>query len=499
MASAMYLRKSRADDASESVETTIARHKKILTEFAAKNGIPIAESYEEVVTGDGLFVRPEMLRLLHDVEAGQYDCVLCMDIDRLGRGGQKDAGIILETFKYSGTKIATLDKTYDLENELDEELAEFKTFISRRELKIITKRLRRGLLETVKEGGYIANAPYGYEKTVIDRRPSLKIKESEAYFVRMIFDLYVNQGVGCSVIAETLNNLGAKPRRSDRFCRTSVQHILRNPAMCGNIVWERTKWIRKGKLGNDHCIRMNQPEEQWIVTRGLHEPIVSQDLFDRAQTIYHGRYHPPCNDGTVKNPLSGLVFCGRCGHPMQMHRRNSGTPYAYLRCFTKGCCPAARFEHVEALILRLLQGELSRAMPETETDPSALERALSAAKKEIALALRQKSNLYDLLEQGVYTPAVFQERAAALDAKTENLRKTEAAQAQALARLLERRQRPPVTLLQYYLGAAPAQKNALLKNIISRVIYEKEPGAGRCDFSLTVYLREKVEEAGGLP
>lgn len=494
MASAMYLRKSRADDAGESVEATIARHKKILSEFADKNGIAIAESYEEVVTGDGLFVRPEMLRLLQDVEAGRYESVLCMDIDRLGRGGQKDAGIILEAFKYSGTKIATLDKTYDLENELDEELAEFKTFMSRRELKIITKRLRRGLRETVREGAYIANAPYGYEKTVIDRRPSLKIKESEAYFVRMIFDLYVNQGLGCASIAETLNSLGAKPRRADHFYRTSVQHILCNPAMCGKIVWDRTKWIRKGKFGNDRCVRLRQPEDAWIVAKGLHEPIISEELFRQAQQIYHGRYHPPCNDGTIRNPLSGLVFCARCKKPMQMHRRNAGTPYAYLRCFTKGCCPAARLEHVEEALLRLLDLELRAPhVPPAGQEPADLERALSAVKKEIALAQRQKDNLHDFLEQGVYSPETFLERRAALEAKLDSLREMELSRQTALDRLFQARPEAE-TLLQYYRRAAPAQKNALLKSMISQVAYEKEPGAARRDFSLTVYWNPRARD-----
>lgn len=491
MASAMYLRKSRADDASESVETTIGRHKKILTEFAEKQGLAVAQSYEEVVTGDGLFVRPEMLRLLRDVEAGMYESVLCMDIDRLGRGGQKDAGIILETFKFSGTKIATLEKTYDLENELDEELAEFKTFMSRRELKIITKRLRRGLQETIKEGAYIANAPYGYEKTLIDRRPSLKIKESEARFVRMIFDMYVNQSLGCSAIADALNQLGAKPHRAEQFCRTSVQHILRNPAMCGKIVWDRTKWIRKGKFGNGHCMRLPQPEDQWIVTQGLHEPIVSQELFDQAGKIFHERYHPPCNDGTVKNPLSGLVYCKNCGRPMQMHRRNAGASYAYLRCFTKGCCPASRLEYVEEALLEALWDVLS-AQPSAQPrrDPAPLKGALAAAKKEIALAQRQKSNLYDLLEQGVYTPAVFEERHAVLEKKLQKLHENEAAQRKNLENLLAASTlKGAATLLDDYMEGTPAQKNTLLKNLIAKITYEKPPGSPRRTFSLTVHFK----------
>ena len=64
------------------------RHRKTLLEFAEKNALTISEQniYKEVVSGDALYARPEMLRLLKDVEAQAFDAVLCMDIDRLGRG-----------------------------------------------------------------------------------------------------------------------------------------------------------------------------------------------------------------------------------------------------------------------------------------------------------------------------------------------------------------------------------------------------------------------------
>lgn len=497
MGSAMYLRKSRADDANEPVEATIARHKKFLMEYAEKKQIQILAIYEEVVTGDSLFIRPEMLRLLGDMEHGRYASVLVMDIDRLGRGGQKDAGIILEAFKFSGTKIETPDKLYDLDNELDEELAEFKTFMSRRELKIITKRLQRGLRQTIREGGYIANAPYGYIKAEINGKPSLQINELEAGFVRMIFDMYVNQGVGCSLIAETLNSLGAKPHRSGAFCRTSVQHILRNPAMCGKIVWDRTKWIRKGKYGNEHHIRTCQAQEKWIVTQGVHEPLISEELFNRAQEIYHGRYHPPCNDGTVKNPFSGLVFCAKCGKLMQMHRRSSGAPYAYLRCFTKGCSPSSHLEHLETALLLHMEYELARLhvqiqAPAKQACPS-LEKALKETERELALAQTQRSNLHDLLEQGVYTAGVFRERSALLEERLALLRKQAAEQAAALKRMagtsLEKQAARISNALLCYRAAAPGERNAMLKQMISRIVYSKEKGAAQMDFSLTVYWK----------
>ena len=320
MKTAIYLRKSRAEDVNDSVEDTLRRHKETLLSFASKNDLVVEEIYEEVYTGDSLYSRPQMLRLLESVEDGRYDGVLCMDIDRLGRGGMREQGIILDTFKFSNTKIITPRKIYDLNDELDEEYTEFETFMARRELKTIKRRLRRGLEKTIAEGGYVSNAPYGYERVFENKLPTLRIKEEEAAFVRLIFDLYVNKGIGCQMIAYTINDMGAKPHRAASFGRTSVMRILKNPTYNGKIVWNQKQHIRKGSKGNDKTIVIYNPQEKWVVTDGHHPKIIDDALFQQAQEIIKRRSHPPSNKGIVENPLSGVVFCKNCGAPMQRTR-----------------------------------------------------------------------------------------------------------------------------------------------------------------------------------
>ena len=159
MITAVYLRKSRADRQDESIDDTLQRHRDTLLALAGDRGDTVAAVYEEVVSGDSLYARPEMLRLLEDVSAGRYEGVLCMDIDRLGRGGMSDQGIILDAFKNSGTRIITPRKVYDLNNELDEEYTEFETCLARRELKLIKRRMQRGLRKTVDEAARFVGFP----------------------------------------------------------------------------------------------------------------------------------------------------------------------------------------------------------------------------------------------------------------------------------------------------------------------------------------------------
>ena len=58
----IYLRKSRADVEAEKLGEgeTLARHKKILTELAARKGLYVEKIYEEIVSGETIEARPEI-------------------------------------------------------------------------------------------------------------------------------------------------------------------------------------------------------------------------------------------------------------------------------------------------------------------------------------------------------------------------------------------------------------------------------------------------------
>lgn len=100
---AIYLRKSQADKDVEgqTVEEVLARHKKILTDHAARKGLYIGEIYEEVVSGETIKDRPEFQRLLSDCYAGKWTGVLVVEVTRLSRGNQGDAQKIIDCFTYS--------------------------------------------------------------------------------------------------------------------------------------------------------------------------------------------------------------------------------------------------------------------------------------------------------------------------------------------------------------------------------------------------------------
>ncbi len=192
---AIYLRKSRKDMEAEQqgAGETVARHRKILNDFASKHNMIISKEYKEIVSGESIASRPVIQELLSDVEKGIWTGILVVEVERLARGDTMDQGLVSQTFKYSNTKIITPLKTYDPNNEFDEEYFEFGLFMSRREYKTITRRLHNGKLSSIKEGKFIApQSAYGYEKYKLKGQKgySLKVNEKEAKAVRLIYDMY---------------------------------------------------------------------------------------------------------------------------------------------------------------------------------------------------------------------------------------------------------------------------------------------------------------------
>ena len=191
----IYLRKSRSDLEAEAhgEGETLSRHEHTLLELAKRQHLNVTDIYREVVSGDTIAARPMMQRVLSEVEQGGWSGVLVMEVERLARGDTIDQGIIAQTFKFSGTKIITPIKTYDPDNEFDEEYFEFGLFMSRREYKIINRRLQRGRLASAKEGKWPSGlAPFGYRRVKLknEKGCSLEPIEEQAAIVRMIFDLY---------------------------------------------------------------------------------------------------------------------------------------------------------------------------------------------------------------------------------------------------------------------------------------------------------------------
>ncbi|SQB57801.1 resolvase family protein [Clostridium perfringens] len=496
----IYLRKSRADEELEKTlgeGETLSKHRNALLKFAKENKLNVTDIKEEIVSGDSLFFRPKMLELLKEVENNMYYGVLVMDIDRLGRGGMKDQGIILDAFKESKTKIITPLKTYDLDNEMDEEITEFKTFFSRRELKTINRRMQGGRIRSIEEGNYIAtNPPYGYDISFIKKNRTLKINEDEAPAINLIFKLYI-EGNGASAIANELNNLGYKTKLGNNFSPSSVLTIIKNPIYIGKIPWKR-KDIKKSKTPGKVKDTRTRDKSEWIIADGKHPAIVTNEIWESAQKVLKGRYHIPYQlSNAPVNPFAGIISCGICGKKMVMRKARG---INRLMCIYKCGNKSTRFDNVESDCLEALKDYLSNYSAEIKNsikkeDIDMYSIQITNLKKELTTLNNQRLKLFDLLERNLYDEDTFLERSKNINDRIENITHT-------LKSLEKKVKKNSYTSYEedikhfknvldaYNLTKDVSKKNNLLKSILYKIEYTKTEKGKDYEIKLFPKLRK---------
>ena len=315
-----YLRKSREDLELERIKKldTLQQHERFIKNRAKELGIKIRKTYKEVVSGELIQERPEIQKLLKDLETGTVDGVLIVEVERLTRGDAKDQGIISQTFKYSNTKIITLNKIYDPNCDEDEEYFEFGLFMSRREYKSINRRMQRARIASVIDGKYCASVPpFGYRKVRLKNSKgfTLEIDKPEAEIVKKIYNNYKN-GIKENKICNWLNTLDVKPRFSDTWMPSTVKDILKNPVYLGKIRWNYNKTRKTMKDGVIQKKRTRGTAEEVILTEGLHPAIIDDETFKLVQNQKENNPRLK-QEYEQKNPLAGLVKCSFCGRTLQ--------------------------------------------------------------------------------------------------------------------------------------------------------------------------------------
>lgn len=482
MSYCIYLRKSRKDAELERLGEgeTLARHRKTLLEFAKSKNITIGEIYEEIVSGESIAARPQMQRLLKDIENNMWDGVLVMELERLARGDTKDQGTVAQAFKLTDTLIVTPNKTYDPVNEFDEEYFEFGLFMSRREYKTINRRLQAGRLASIKEGNYIGSAaPFGYDKVKLTGSKGYTLAEnSEADYVRMIFDMYVNKNMTAGKIADYLTSIGVKPKKGNGvFSSSSIRDILINPIYIGKIRWN---WRPNKKTVHDGVVIVSRPRQDLdnvTLVDGKHPALISEKLFYQAQAK-HGQNPKLHVNRELRNPFAHLIYCRDCGKSMILKRDKNGSNR--LICPNKYChVSSCSFDTLETAILEIINNKLGAlkieaAQIKNRTDEQkAYQVNIKKIEQEISQVNIQQNKLYDLLEQGIYSQDIFAERQTTLKNKKKDLEEKlilvrnecidQADYDNYIHKVSE--------LLKLYPSLDPTTQNKMLRAVVKKIMY----------------------------
>ena len=305
---------------------------------------------DEAITGTQVAKREEFQRLINDCMNGDIDLIITKSISRFARN-------TVDTLKYVRVlKEKSIEVFFEEENihtlSMDGELLlTILSSVAQQEVENISANVKKGLKMKMQRGELVGfQGCLGYDYNPEDK--TLAINEEEAEVVRYIFRRYV-EGAGGSVIAQELHNLGYKTKRGNTtWAETTVIGIIKNEKYKGDVLMGKSFTvdpISKRRLDNFG------EEEQYLV-RNHHEPIISEEIFEKAQEILKRRAKPRRlnPDGkrekfSRKYAFSCLLECGFCGGSLTRRCWHSGSQYSKViwQCVTstkkgKKNCPDSK-------------------------------------------------------------------------------------------------------------------------------------------------------------
>ena len=381
-----YLRRS-----TDRQEQSLDDQRKAIYRYAATEGFEIASEYaDDAISGADTLARKQFLKLIADAQ--KSDCgfshVLVYDVSRFGRVGADEAGHYRHLLSRAGVEVVYVaegmrgDQTDDL-------LLGVKQFVAHQTVRDLSKVTIRGQVSRVNKGSWCGGRPpYGFdlqhsgadgvafeiiryidngerESRDTEGNVTRVLKKGDALgstkggsarlvlgdpvkvaVVRRIFDEYANGESGFGSIAERLNRdsipSGGLDRGGIRSTRLwsagTVRDMIRNPAYRGAMSWNRISYAKFHRVEGQQAkalaksavgkVKRND-ETEWITVEGVHDAIVSPDLFAKAKRMMTSR--SGCarealrtTHGSSPYLLSGLVTCARCGSKWQGYRTHKG-------------------------------------------------------------------------------------------------------------------------------------------------------------------------------
>ena len=376
---ALYIRLSK-EDGDKGESNSVTSQREILKEFLKLHpDIEIYDFYVDDGWSGTNFDRPEFTRMMEDVYSGNVNCVIVKDLSRFGRNYSDSGNYIDRIFvKYRIRFIALnngVDTASNNMNAATQCISVGVTNVINESIAATTSVNVRGTLNVNRaQGKFIGSfAAYGYLKDPNDHH-KLIVDEEVAPVIRSIFERFI-AGKSIIGIAKELNEEGIPNpsmykklkgfnykhpvgRSNDGLWPdSSVRRILKNEMYIGNMVQgKNTTYSYKIK----QCRAI--PKDEWIVVEDTHEPIVSKEIFEKAQSLFNKSIRVAPQKKEV-DLFSGFVKCADCFRAM--HKKTNthtyGT-YHYYRCATarkmkKSACGnhTIRIDHLEEAVLATIQ------------------------------------------------------------------------------------------------------------------------------------------------
>lgn len=348
MKAALYIRVSTDEQANEGF--SIDAQKRRLLAYADSQDWEIGEVYIDDGWSAKDLKRPEMQRMLDDLEERKFDVVLVYKLDRMTRSAA-DCDQLLKLFEKYNVKFQSCTESFETRTATGRLFIRLVADIAQWERENTAERVRMGMEQMVHEGRRPGGPiPFGYDK---DGR----VNEEEAIQVRLLRKMYMD-GDGIKQVAVKLNSMGML-RRGYRWSAFSVWYILDNPYYAGKLRYG-TK-----KPNGTYPSRKKEGVVDLIIKDGNHESMFTWEEYEEHKKEMKKRAFTGYSK-VREYWFSGVLVCGKCGGKMSgryhQNKRQDGSYnkiQSYIcasRQMGKGCTmPMFRQELVEKLVLEWIE------------------------------------------------------------------------------------------------------------------------------------------------
>ena len=283
---------------------------------------------DEGISGTNTKKRKEFNRMIACAKNGDFDLIITKEISRFARN-TLDSIFYTRDLKKHGVGVIFLnDNINTLDGDAELRLA-IMSSIAQEESRKTSERVKWGQKRQMEQGVVFGRSMLGYD--VKDGK--MYINEDGAKIVRLIFRKFVDEGKGTHVIARELREEGISPMRVKEWSNTVILRVIRNEKYCGDLVQKKT--YTPDFLSHEKKVNLGQ--EEFVILKDHHEPIISRELFDKANRILDAK--SLSQEGKAKHsnryPFSGKIKCGRCGasYVARYKTRKDGSQYKAWRCF----------------------------------------------------------------------------------------------------------------------------------------------------------------------
>ncbi len=358
---AAYLRLS-MEERGGTESNSIDGQRSLIRRYMDTHGLLAVKEYVDDGWSGTNFNRPAFQEMMKDCRAGKIGCIVVKDLSRLGRNYIETGRYLERIFPTMGIRFIAVMDSYDsfhTRSGEDDLLVPMKNLINDCYVRDLSMKIRARQDQQRRAGEFIGGlAPFGYVKDPVIKN-HLVIDEPAAHTVRLIFRLKLG-GRNSTAIAEYLNGIGAQtpyqrkrelgikcsggatPTEAQQWYPATVHDILGNEVYTGTVVQGK---FRKISYRVKRCVQVDR--EDWIRVEGMHEPIVSREIFDLVGSLQVRDARTSRGQETL-SLLSGFVRCGECGETLPRNVNGSGCSYRHSSRSVRPCA-FARYPQEELI------------------------------------------------------------------------------------------------------------------------------------------------------